>query len=208
MPQKAKNSKPGKKENDPAGTQHGTAANEAMQASSSLHINRRARTLKFVDVTRQYSDGFYDAEEQKGIRAHVMQDFLRHKSEHEELSIPAAMKDTVQEHVIRFRYATRNKLRQGATSSTSHHRKIAMNREVGHKTSANPPFRINSIQLSDEAIATWIAHPSDEYLANSTDVAVAPSPLIRSSLLGDRDPFARLPIDASSETHRTLHYCE
>jgi hypothetical protein len=208
MPRKVKNSKPGKEEKDPANTEKGTAASEAMQPSSSLHINKRTRTLKFVDVTRQYSDGFYDAEEQKAIRAHVMQDFLRHKSGHEGLSIPAAMKDTVQEHVIRFRYARRNALRQNAAPSTSYYRKIAMNRDRGHRTSANPLFRIESIQLSAEAIATWITPPSDGYLANFADVAVPPSTLIRSRLLGDRDPFARLPIDASSETHRTLHYCE
>ena len=137
-----------------------------------------------------------------------MQDFLQHKSEHEELSIPTAMKDTVQEHVIRFRYATRNTLRKNAALSTSYHRKIAMNREVGHKASAKPPLGIESIQLNAKTIATWITPSSDEYLAKSTDIAIPPSPLIRSSLLGDRDPFVRLPIDASSETHRALHYCE
>jgi hypothetical protein len=208
MPRKVKNSEPGKEEDDPADTQQGTAASEATQPSSSLHVDKRTRALKFVDVTRQYSDRFYDAEEQKAIRAHVMQDFVRHKSGHEELSIPAAMKDTVQEHVTRFRYATRNASRQNAAPSTSYYRKIAMNREGGNKTSANPPFRIESIQPSAEAIATGITPPSDEYLADFTNVAVPPSTLIRSSLLGDRDPFARLPIEASSETHRTLHYCE
>lgn len=208
MSPKVKNSKPGKEENDPADTQQGTSVSEAMEPSSSLHVDKRTRALKFVDVSRQYSDGFYDADEQKAIRAHVMQDFVRHKSGHEELSIPAAMKDTVQEHVIRFRYAKRNTLRQNAAPSTSYYRKIAMNREGGHKTSATPPFRIESIQPSAEAIATWITPPSDEYLADSTDVAVPPSTLIRSSLLGDRDHFARLPIDASRATHRMLHYCE
>lgn len=208
MPRKVKNSKPGKEGNDPADAQHGIAASEAMQPSSSLHVNKRTRALKFVDVTRQYSDGFYDAKEQKAIRTHVMQDFLRHKSGHDELSIPAAMKDTVQEHVIRFRHATRSTLRQNAAPSTSYHRKIAMNREGGHKASANPPFRIESIQLGGEAMAPWMTPPSDEYLADSTDVAVPLSPWIPSSLLGDRDPFAQLPIEASSETHRTLHYCE
>jgi hypothetical protein len=206
MPRKVKNSEPGKrKRNDPTDTQQSTAA---MQPSSSLHVDKRTRALKFVDVTRQYSDGFYDAEEQKAIRAHVMQDFVRHKSGHEKLSIPAAMKDTVQEHVIRFRYATRNALRQNTASSTSYYRKIAMNREGGNKTSANPPFRIESMQPSAEAIATGITPPSDEYLADSTDAAVPPSTWIRSSLLGDRDLFAPLPIDASTEIYRTLHYCE
>lgn len=208
MPRKVKNSEPGEEEGDPADTQQDTAASEAMQPSSSLHVDKRTRVLKFVDVTRQYSDGLYDAEEQKAIRAHVMQDFMRHKSRHEQLSIPSAMKDTVKGCVIRFRYATRNTLRQNAAPSTSHYRKIAMNREGGNKTSANRPFRIESIQPSTEAIATGITPRSDEYLVDSADVAVPPRTLIRSSLLEDTDPFARPPIDASSEIHRTLHYCE
>jgi hypothetical protein len=161
--------------------------------------------VKFVDVTRQYSDGYHDAEEEKSIRAYVMHDFLRHKSEPEKLSAPAAMKDRMQDHVIQFRYAKRNVLRHN--TAPSHHRKLAMSRQSELGNSAHDPYQNESLEQGDEAAAISRSTPS----AESTDVDLSPTHSLLSDVLGDtgrRDPFARLPVDTSTETHRILHYCE
>jgi hypothetical protein len=166
-----------------------------------------ARTLKFVDVTRQYSDGYHDAEEEKSIRAYVMREFLWHKSEPEKPSAPAAMKDSMQDHVIRFRYAKRNVLRHNTAPAPSHHRKIAMSRQSELGNSAHDPYQNESLEQGDEAAAILRPTPS----AESADVDLSPTHSLLSDVLGDtgcRDPFARLPVDTSTETQRMLHYCE
>lgn len=173
--------------------------------SKSRKCQEGARSLKFVDVTRQYSDGYHDAEEQKSIRAYVMQEFLRHKSEPEKPSAPTVTKDTLQEHVIRFRYAKRNILRHNAATASSYQRKIAISRPLG-PSFTHVPYEEESLRQEDA-----VSPPSNVFVAESADVALSPRPPLLSGMLGDtgrRDPFARLPVATSNETHRMIHYCK
>lgn len=208
MPRKVKNSKPKKSQGESAESANGTVAGGTKKPSSAAPIKDRSQSLEFIDVTRQYSDGVHDVQQQKFIRAHVMQEFLRHKSKPEKSPVPSQMKDTVQSHVTRFRYSPRTALQKNALPSLTHHRKIAMNTQSKPAIYTHPPFQTGSTQLSTEAMVIWMTPQTDEYHIESADAATQPGPWVRTSLLGDRDPFAQLPIEASDEAHKMLHYCK
>jgi hypothetical protein len=177
-------------------------------------IDKPSKGLKFVDVTPRYLQGTRNSAEQRSIRVHVMQDFIRQKKQATEAVEPPAMAETVSGHVHRFRIS-KPRLPDKA-SGTESSQKVALGSEQSRRSASSGT---SSSTIRDVG---GLAEPETGDLASlhqPNHVGALPigerasSPHLRISpnlpgVMARMDPFARLPIDGSLETHETIDYCE
>jgi hypothetical protein len=170
--------------------------------------DKTSQGLKFVDVTPRYLQGTWTPAEQKGIRIHVMQDFLRQKKQPVDVVEPPAMAATVSSHVHRFRIA-KPRLPGDEPVGTASSQKAAMSSEQSRRIT--PSKSSGDIPEPETVILASADQPSrcEALLAQER----ASTSLLRISpnlpgVMARMDPFARLPIDGSVDTHEILDYCE
>jgi hypothetical protein len=177
-------------------------------------INKPLQGLKFVDVTPRYLQGTRDSVEQKSIRVHVMQDFIRQKKQATDTLEPPAMAGTVSGHVHRFRISKPRlpdkplgtESFQKATLGSQESRQSASSR-----TSPNTIRDVRGLPDSETGDLASGHQSSHVGILPVEERVSGPHPKISPNLPGvmaRMDPFARLPIDGSLETHETLDYCE
>jgi hypothetical protein len=177
--------------------------------------DQSSQDLKFVDVTPRYLQGTRNPAEQKSIRVHVMQDFLRQRKQLVDAVEPPAMAGTVSSHVHRFRIA-KPRLPGDKPVGTMSSQKVAMCSEQSRRST---PPRTSSTTIggsrdrpeSETVVLASADQPSHcgTLLAEERTSASPPriSPILP-GVMARMDPFARFPIDASIETHGILDYCE
>lgn len=195
---------------------HAVVPVERSEKESMPSTEQPTQGLKFVDVTPRYLQGQWNSAEQKAIRVHVMQDFLRQKKESIEPIEPPTMAGTVSSHVHRFRIAKpRHREDQSAEASSS--QKVATISEQGRRStsprlSVTTPIRVSRSLLESEMVKLATREqPSRLGTLNADERVAVPTPQISPNLPGvmaRMDTFARLPIDGSIETHKILDYCE
>ena len=172
-----------------------------------LSLDQLSQGLKFVDVTPRYLRGTRNSEEQKSIRVHVMQDFLRQKKLPIDTTGTPTMAGTVSGHVHRFRIA-KPRLREdeaGQPTEPVSSRKAVAFPEQDHRSTLSRKLAPNSTKGS------LASQPSQSGTLCGEEKAPALLPRIMPNLPGvtaRMDPFARLPIDGSIQTHEILDYCE
>ena len=159
-----------------------------------------AQGLKFVDLSEEYVSGRRDAAEKKSIRVHVMQDFLRHRNEPEVKHTRSPSVDAPV-HIGRFRLAkplaSKRKLALLSTTSAP----AIMERSHPDEENLDPKlFWDNELLEGDPATSAQEIGLGIDALAPPR----LPSMMLRNSSRGD--PFLRLPIDATVETHEILEY--
>ena len=159
-----------------------------------------AQDLKFVDLSEEFVFGRRDAAEKKSIRVHVMQDFLRHRKEPEAKHTRTASTDA-HVHIGRFRLAkpptSKRKLALPSTTSAP----AAMERSYHDEENLDPKLFWDK-QLSEE-------DPAASAQEINLEIDALPPPRLPTMMLRNSnrgDPFLRLPIDATIETHETLEY--
>jgi hypothetical protein len=177
-------------------------------------MDKPLQGLKFVDVTPRYLQGTQDSVEQKSIRVHVMQDFIRQKKQATPTLEPPAMAGTVSGHVHRFRIS-KPRLPDKPLGTESLQKATLGSQESPQSTSSRTsPNTIGDIRGLPESETRDLVsgHQSGHVGVLPVEERVfAPHPKISPNLPGvmaRMDPFARLPIDGSLETHETLDYCE
>jgi hypothetical protein len=176
-------------------------------------IDKPSQGLKFVDVTPRYLQGTRDSAEQRSIRVHVMQDFMRQKKQATDAVEPPAMAETVSGHVHRFRIS-KPRLSDKPPGTESSQKVVLgseSRRSASSRTSSNTIGDVGGLaELETEDLA--LPHQPNHVEALPVEErASAPHLRISPNLPGvmaRMDPFARLPIDGSLETHETLDYCE
>ena len=177
-------------------------------------IDKPLQGLKFVDVTPRYLQGTRDSVEQRSIRVHVMQDFIRQKKQATEALEPPAMAGTVSSYVHRFRIS-KPRL-PNKPLGTESFQKTALGsqesrRSTSSRTSPNTIRDVQGLSESETGDPASAHQPSHVWALPVEERAFAPHLKISPNLPGvmaRMDPFARLPIDGSLETHETLDYCE
>src|SRR5271155_1094487 len=179
-----------------------------------LAIDKPSQGLKFVDVTPRYLQGTRDSAEQRSIRVHVMQDFIRQKKQATDAVEPPAMAETVSGHVHRFRISKpRLPDKPPGTGSSQ---KVALGseqsrRSASSRTSSNTIRDVGGLAEPETGDLASPHQPNHVGALPVEERASAPHLRISPNLPGvmaRMDPFARLPIDGSLETHETLDYCE
>jgi hypothetical protein len=177
-------------------------------------IDKPLQGLKFVDVTPRYLQGTRDSVEQRSIRVHVMQDFIRQKKQATDALEPPAMAGTVSGHVHRFRIS-KPRLPDKPLGTESFQKAALGSQESRRSASSGiSPNTIRDVQGLSESETGDLAstrQPSHVGALPVEERVSAPHLKISPNLPGvmaRMDPFARLPIDASLETHETLDYCE
>ena len=175
------------------------------------------RGLKFVDVTPRYLHGSRDSGEQKSIRVHVMQDYLRQKKLPIHAIEPPAMAGTVSDHVHRFRIA-KPRLRgdKHAEPLLSSEQAVTCPEERDQTTRSRrrdtAPTR-GALDLQDVRMVdrSPCSKPTQVESARVRQMHSALTPRIMPNLPGivaRMDPFARLPIDGTTQTHEIMDYCK
>jgi hypothetical protein len=177
-------------------------------------MDKPLQGLKFVDVTPRYLQGTRDSVEQKSIRVHVMQDFIRQKKQATPTLEPPAMAGTVSSHVHRFRIS-KPRLPDKPLGTESFQKATLGSQEslqsTSSKTSPNTIGDIRGLPESETGDLVSGHQSSHVGVLPVEERVFAPHPKISPNLPGvmaRMDPFARLPIDGSLETHETLDYCE
>ena len=169
-------------------------------------IDKPLKGLKFVDVTPRYLQGTRDSVEQRSIRVHVMQDFIRQKKQTTDALEPPAMAGTVSSHIHRFRISKPRLPDKPLGTESQESRQSASSR-----TSPNTIRDVRGLTESETGDLASGHRSSHVGVLPVEERVSAPHPKISSNLPGvmaRMDPFARLPIDGSFETHETLDYCE
>lgn len=171
--------------------------------------------LKFVDVTPRYLQGTWNAAEQKSIRIHVMQDFLRQKKNPVDVVEPPAMGGTVSSHVHRFRIAKTRPPVDNLAGSTSPQKAAACSAQSRRRrasgSSLTPMRDPENVAESEVAILPSTDQPSQyetrvvEERPSASLLGISPN---LPGIMARMDPFAKFPIDGSRETHEILDYCE
>lgn len=177
-------------------------------------INKPSQGLKFVDVTPRYLQGTRNSAEQRIIRVHVMQDFIRQKKQATDAVEPPAMAETVSGHVHRFRISKPRLPDKPPGTELS--QKVALGseqsrRSASSRTSSNATRGVAGLAESETGDLASTHQPNHIGALPIEERASAPHLTISPNLPGvmaRMDPFARLPIDGSLETHETLDYCE
>jgi hypothetical protein len=143
-----------------------------------------------------------------------MQDFIRQKKQATPTLEPPAMAGTVSGHVHRFRIS-KPRLPDKPLGTESFQKATLGSQESPHSTSSRTsPNIIGDIRgLPESETGDLVSgHQSSHVGVLPVEERVfAPHPKISPNLPGvmaRMDPFARLPIDGSLETHETLDYCE
>jgi hypothetical protein len=177
-------------------------------------MDKPLQGLKFVDVTPRYLQGTRDSVEQKSIRVHVMQDFIRQKKQATPTLEPPAMAGTVSGHVHRFRIS-KPRLPDKPLGTESLQKATLGSQESPQSTSSRTsPNTIGDIRgLPESETGDLVSGHQSSYVGvlPVEERVFVPHPKISPNLPGvmaRMDPFARLPIDGSLETHETLDYCE
>lgn len=167
------------------------------------------QSLKFVDVTKRYVQGAQDAAEQKAIRVYVMQDYLRQKREPAGSIALPIMTGTVSDHVNRFRIVKESAARPKPGRPGQSKYDLSSSELIHHK--GRPGQHSIPVSGSRNSSSMTDAKPwSDGWEVNLDSLsAEGPSPLSLkvSGSTGRMDPFSRLPIESSMETHGMLDYC-
>ena len=145
---------------------------------------------------------------------HVMQDFIRQKKQATDAVEPAAMAETVSGHVHRFRISKpRLPDKPPGTGSSQ---KVALGseqsrRSASSRTSSNTIRDVGGLAESETGDLASTHQPDHIMALPVEERASVPHLRISPNLPGvmaRMDPFARLPIDGSLETHEMLDYCE
>jgi hypothetical protein len=177
-------------------------------------IDKPLQGLKFVDVTPRYLQGTRDSVEQRSIRVHVMQDFIRQKKQATDALEPPAMAGTVSGHVHRFRIS-KPRLPDKPLGTELFQKAILGSQEsrqgVSSRTFPNTIRDVRGLPKSETGDPASGHQPSHVGALPVEERVSASHPRISPNLPGvtaRMDPFARLPIDGSLETHETLDYCE
>jgi hypothetical protein len=182
----------------------------------SMHATKNpSQGLKFVDVTPRYLEGIRNPAEQKSIRIHVMQDFLRQKKQPVDAIEPPAMAGTVSSHVHRFRIA-KPRLQGDTHFQIISSQKVAMCSEqrrgsTPSRTSSNTVRCSGDLFESEMGVLTSTDRSRHcgtffaEEKASLSRLRIVPN---LPGVMARMDPFAKLPIDGSTETHEILDYCK
>jgi hypothetical protein len=177
-------------------------------------IDKPSQGLKFVDVTPRYLQGTRNSAEQRSIRVHVMQDFIRQKKQATDAVEPLAMAETISGHVHRFRISKpRLPDKPPGTESSQ---KVALGseqsrRSASSRTSSNTIRDGGGLAEPETGDLASLHKPNHvgalpvEERASALHLRISPN---LPGVMARMDPFARLPIDGSLETHETLDYCE
>ena len=189
---------------------------EGPEDKSILSTDKSSQGLKFVDVTPRYLQGTRNYEERKSIRVHVMQDFLRQKRLPVDTIEPPAMAGTVSSHVHRFRIAKpRPREDQHAETVSSQEAAIRSEQDCRSSTSSSPQTASMKCLLGRHESAMANSSPRDQpnrcetlFAKEKTSVSFPRLMPNLSGVVARMDPFARLPIDGSIQTHEILDYCE
>ena len=194
----------------------GLVRTEGLEDKSTSSTDKPTQGLKFVDVTPRYLQGTRNYEERKSIRVHVMQDFLRQKRLPVDTMEPPAMAGTVSSHVHRFRIA-KPRLREDKHAEPVSSQEAAICSEQDCRSSASSSPQIASMtdflgrhESSMASLSSRDERNRCETLFAKENASVS-FPRIMPNLPGvmaRMDPFARLPIDGSVQTHEILDYCE
>ena len=207
---------PAKQTSDGQLATHSTAVPaEGSKEESMPPADKPLQGLKFVDVSRRYLQGIQDSVQQKSIRVHVMQDFLRQRKQPIDAVEPPAMAGTVSGHVHHFRIA-KPRLPEDKASGTVPSQKVATWSEQSRQST---PPRSSSTTIggsrdlsgSDMVVLASADQQRQCETLLAEERASASPPRILPNLPGvmaRMDPFARLPIDGSIQTHEILDYCE
>ena len=158
--------------------------------------------------------GTRDSAEQRSIRVHVMQDFIRQKKQAIAALEPPAMAGTISGHVHRFRIS-KPRLLDKPPGIESFQKAALGSQEsrcsASSKTSPNATRDVEGLPRSETEDLPSAHQPSHvgalpvEERASEPRLRIAPN---LPGVMARMDPFARLPIDGSRETHEILDYCE
>ena len=176
-------------------------------------IGEPSQGLKFVDVTPRYLQGTRNSAEQRSIRVHVMQDFIRQKKQAADAVEPPTMAETVSGYVHRFRISKPRLPDKPPRSESS--QKVALSSEqsrwsASSKTS-NTVRDVEGVAESETGDLASSHQPNHVGALPVEERTSTPHLRISPNLPGvtaRMAAFARLPIDGSLETHETLDYCE
>jgi hypothetical protein len=188
---------------------------EGVEDKLTFATDEASRGLKFVDVTPRYLQGTWNTAEQKSIRIHVMQDFLRQKKNPVDVVEPPAMGSTVSRHVHRFRIAKARPPADNLAGTTSSQKAAVISdqscRRPASRSSSTPMGGGEDLAQSEVAVPASTDRPSQCETLVAEEWPLAS--LLRMSpnlpgVMARMDPFAKLPIDGSLETHEILDYCK
>ena len=135
------------------------------------------RELRFVAVDGQKSRSSSDRRERRSVRAFVMRDYLRQKSDPTWKFTPAKVADHITSHISRFRSA------RPASIPRPRKRKLATTRERTSQGKSRTQRLLVPAPAAAEETSSSLSSPHD---------------------LDDIDPFGTLPIDLSNPDTKSL----
>jgi hypothetical protein len=145
-------------------TNPGCVSTEGAEDKLTFATDEASRGLKFVDVTPRYLQGTWNTAEQKSIRIHVMQDFLRQKKNPVDVVEPPAMGSTVSSHVHRFRIAKDRPPADNLAGTTSSQKAAVFSeqscRRPASRSSSTPMRDGENLAQSEMAVPTSTGRPS------------------------------------------------
>ena len=190
-----------------------TSAISGQQQTPHKSVKIVSPQLKFVNLTKRISYGTRNANEERSIRAHVMHDFLRQRTQKATPHKPAVTAWSMLDNLNRFRvsprktrFSRRRLVLTGSSNADAANNQMSTLRRIEPKALTSPSHP--SLHVARSSSSSRKSSISD---GSTIPGAYYLSPNLITNLLGDagrRDPFAKLPISASAAIHEMLDYCK